>query len=109
MKRFIKKLWKTGLILSAVLWICGMVLAIYRGKDFLSLALIAGGPMLFILMFILERIIGEDCPFCKTKKIGAVSRQAHIHLGKDIYRDSLKCRSCGHEWVVDRDYSSGAE
>ena len=85
-----------------------MILVIYRGKDSLPLALIVG-PVLFVLMFILERIIGEDCPFCKTEKIGAVSRQAHIHLGKDIDRDSFKCRSCGQEWVVDGDYSAGAE
>ena len=38
-----------------------------------------------------------------------VTEQVHIHLGKDIYGDSLKCRNCGHEWTVDREYFFGAE
>lgn len=51
----------------------------------------------------LSDTIGEDCPFCKTERLGAVSQNGSTIVDDLVRRYSYRCNDCGHTWSVDRD------
>ncbi len=109
MKRFLLKCLKVSLILSIGLWVTSLVLAFVfiRGEEWV-IWVGCGSLALFLLTAFLVALVAMDCPSCKTERVFAVSR-ASTYLGNDIYLDSFKCRSCGYEWKIEREYIGGAE